>query len=110
MSHQELSEQEVIRRSSLQKMRELGVEPYPAAQYHVNTNTKEIKQNFKEEEKNFQDVVIAGRLMSRRIMGKAAFAEIQDHECDQQAQRDGQGDDQRRAEFAQEPPQNDHGQ
>ncbi|WP_372651799.1 lysine--tRNA ligase, partial [Draconibacterium sp.] len=52
----------------------------PAAQYHVNTNTKEIKQNFKEEEKNFQDVVIAGRLMSRRIMGKAAFAEIQDHE------------------------------
>ena len=80
MSHQELSEQEIIRRNSLQKMRELGVEPYPAAQYHVNTNTKEIKQNFKEEEKNFQDVVIAGRLMSRRIMGKAAFAEIQDHE------------------------------
>ncbi|WP_297099219.1 lysine--tRNA ligase [uncultured Draconibacterium sp.] len=80
MSHQELSEQEIIRRNSLQKMRELGVEPYPAAQYHVNTNTKDIKQNFKEDEKNFQDVVIAGRLMSRRIMGKAAFAEIQDHE------------------------------
>ncbi|WP_319479427.1 lysine--tRNA ligase [uncultured Draconibacterium sp.] len=80
MSHQELSEQEIIRRNSLQKMRELGIDPYPAAQYHVNTNTKEIKQNFKEEEKNFQDVVIAGRLMSRRIMGKAAFAEIQDHE------------------------------
>lgn len=80
MSHQELSEQEIIRRNSLQKMRELGVEPYPAAQYHVNTNTKEIKQNFREEEKNFQDVVIAGRLMSRRIMGKAAFAELQDHE------------------------------
>ncbi|QIA07020.1 lysine--tRNA ligase [Draconibacterium halophilum] len=80
MSHQELSEQEIIRRNSLQRMRELGVEPYPAAQYHVNTNTKEIKQNFKEDEKNFQDVVIAGRLMSRRIMGKAAFAEIQDHE------------------------------
>nr|WP_321354495.1 lysine--tRNA ligase [uncultured Draconibacterium sp.] len=80
MSHQELSEQEIIRRNSLQKMRELGIDPYPAAQYHVNTNTKDIKQNFKEEEKNFQDVVIAGRLMSRRIMGKAAFAEIQDHE------------------------------
>ncbi|WP_347839746.1 lysine--tRNA ligase [uncultured Draconibacterium sp.] len=80
MSHQELSEQEVIRRNSLQKMRELGIDPYPAAQYHVNTNSKEIKENFKEEEKNFQDVVIAGRLMSRRIMGKAAFAEIQDHE------------------------------
>ncbi|WP_297087033.1 lysine--tRNA ligase [uncultured Draconibacterium sp.] len=80
MSHQELSEQEIIRRNSLQKMRELGIDPYPAAQYHVNTNSKEIKENFKEEEKNFQDVVIAGRLMSRRIMGKAAFAEIQDHE------------------------------
>ncbi|MDX8341430.1 lysine--tRNA ligase [Draconibacterium sp. IB214405] len=80
MSHQELSEQEIIRRNSLQKMRELGIDPYPAAQYHVNTNTQDIKQNFKEEDKNFQEVVIAGRLMSRRIMGKAAFAEIQDHE------------------------------
>ncbi|MDX1284745.1 MAG: amino acid--tRNA ligase-related protein, partial [Draconibacterium sp.] len=80
MSHQELSEQELIRRNSLQKLRELGIEPYPAAQYHVNTTSKEIKENFKEEEKNFQEVVIAGRLMSRRIMGKAAFAELQDHE------------------------------
>jgi lysyl-tRNA synthetase class 2 len=80
MSHQELSEQEIIRRNSLKKLRELGIEPYPAAQYHVNTTTKEIKANYKEEEKNYQDVVIAGRLMSRRIMGKAAFAEIQDHE------------------------------
>ncbi len=80
MSIQELSEQEIIRRNSLQKLRELGIEPYPAAQYHVNTNTKEIKDKYKEEEKNFQDVVIAGRIMSRRIMGKAAFAELQDHE------------------------------
>ena len=80
MSHQELSEQEVIRRSSLQKLRELGIEPYPAAQYHINTTSAEIKATFKEEENNFQDVVIAGRLMSRRIMGKAAFAELQDHE------------------------------
>ena len=80
MSHQELSEQEVIRRNSLQKLRELGFEPYPAAQYHVNTTSAEIKENFKEEDKNFQEVVIAGRLMSRRIMGKAAFAELQDHE------------------------------
>ncbi|MCY1720423.1 lysine--tRNA ligase [Prolixibacteraceae bacterium Z1-6] len=80
MSHQELSEQEIIRRNSLQKMRELGIDPYPAAQYHVNTTSKQIKENYKEEEKNFQDVVIAGRIMSRRIMGKAAFAEIQDHE------------------------------
>ncbi|WP_167614462.1 lysine--tRNA ligase [Maribellus sediminis] len=80
MSHQELSEQEIIRRNSLQKMRELGIEPYPAAQFHVNTTSVEIKENYKEEENNFQEVVIAGRLMSRRIMGKAAFAEIQDHE------------------------------
>jgi len=80
MSHQELSEQELIRRNSLQKMRELGIEPYPAARYHTNTSTAKIKANYKEEEKNFQDVVIAGRLMSRRIMGKAAFAELQDHE------------------------------
>ncbi|WP_346858655.1 lysine--tRNA ligase [uncultured Draconibacterium sp.] len=80
MSHQELSEQEIIRRNSLQKMRDLGIDPYPAAQYHVNTTSKKIKDNYKEEEKNFQDVVIAGRIMSRRIMGKAAFAELQDHE------------------------------
>ena len=80
MSHQELSEQEIIRRNSLQKMRELGIEPYPAAQFHVNTTSVEIKENYKVEENNFQEVVIAGRLMSRRIMGKAAFAEIQDHE------------------------------
>lgn len=79
MSHQELSEQELIRRNSLQKLRELGIEPYPAAQYPVNTTASEIKEKFSEEEKNFQDVVIAGRLMSRRIMGKAAFAELQDH-------------------------------
>ncbi|MFV0267062.1 MAG: lysine--tRNA ligase [Draconibacterium sp.] len=80
MSHQELSEQELIRRNSLQKMRELGVDPYPAAQYHVNTTSAAIKNNYKEEDNNFQDVVIAGRLMNRRIMGKAAFAEIQDQE------------------------------
>jgi len=79
MNNIALSEQEVIRRDSLQKLRDLGIEPYPAAQYHVNTNAEEIKNNFKEEEKNFQDVVIAGRLMGQRIMGKAAFAEIQDH-------------------------------
>jgi lysyl-tRNA synthetase class 2 len=80
MSHQELSEQEVIRRNSLQKLRELGIEPYPAEQYHVNTTSKIIKEKFKPEEGNFQDIILAGRIMSRRIMGKAAFAELQDHE------------------------------
>ncbi|MEN8118621.1 MAG: lysine--tRNA ligase, partial [Bacteroidota bacterium] len=80
MSNQELSEQEIIRRNSLNKLRELGIDPYPAAQYHVNTNSVEIKEHFNEKENSFQEVVIAGRLMSRRIMGKASFAELQDHE------------------------------
>ncbi len=79
MSNQELSEQEVIRRNSLQKMRELGIDPYPAAQYHVNVTTSEIKEKYDAEKNNYQEVVLAGRLMSRRIMGKASFAELQDH-------------------------------
>lgn len=69
-----LSEQEIIRRESLTKLRELGIEPYPAALYPVDTLSSEIKTNFEEGKK----VVLAGRLMSRRIMGKASFAEIQD--------------------------------
>ncbi len=80
MSNQELSEQEVIRRESLKKLRELGIDPYPAAEYPVNATSKQIKENYSEEAKNFQEVSLAGRLMSRRIMGKASFAEIQDHQ------------------------------
>ena len=76
----ELSEQEIIRRESLKELRSLGIEPYPAALFPVNTNTVTIKDNYKPEENNFQEVVIAGRIMSRRIMGKAAFAELQDSE------------------------------
>ena len=79
MSNQELSEQEVIRRNSLKRLRELGIDPYPAAQYNVNVTASEIKENYSDEKKNYQDVVLAGRLMSRRIMGKASFAELQDH-------------------------------
>ena len=79
MSNQELSEQEVIRRNSLKRLRELGIDPYPAAQYHVNATASGIKENYNDEEKNYQDVILAGRLMSRRIMGKASFAELQDH-------------------------------
>lgn len=79
MSNQELSEQEVIRRNSLKRLRELGIDPYPAAQYDVNVTASEIKGNYSDEKKNYQDVVLAGRLMSRRIMGKASFAELQDH-------------------------------
>jgi len=73
-----LSEQEIVRRESLSKLRELGVEPYPAEQYEVNTTAAEIRANYKPEEENFQSVSIAGRLMSRRIMGKASFAELKD--------------------------------
>lgn len=79
MSIQELSEQEIIRRNSLQKLRELGIDPYPAAEYPINTSSAEIKEKYNAEENNFQDVVIAGRIMGFRIMGKAAFAELQDH-------------------------------
>ncbi len=75
----ELSEQEGIRRNSLQKMRELGIDPYPAAEYRINATSTEIKENYNEEKKNFQDVVLAGRIMGFRIMGKASFAELQDH-------------------------------
>lgn len=78
MSNAELSEQEIIRRNSLQKLREIGIEPYPAAQYMVNTSSKDIHENYSEEKGNFQNVVYAGRIMSRRIMGKASFAELQD--------------------------------
>jgi lysyl-tRNA synthetase, class II len=80
MNHLELSEQEIIRRASLKKLRELGIDPYPAAEYKINTSSREIKAKFNEEENNFQEVCIAGRIMSRRIMGKASFAELQDHE------------------------------
>ena len=71
-----LSEQEIVRRESLQKLRDLGIEPYPAARFDVDSTSKQIKKNYKEGKK--QNVVIAGRLMSRRIMGKASFAELQD--------------------------------
>ena len=79
MGNPELSEQQIIRRNSLQRLRELGINPYPAAEYPVNATTAEIKENYSQEEQNYQDVIIAGRLMSFRIMGKASFGEIQDH-------------------------------
>ena len=74
----EHSEQEMIRRNSLQEIRDLGINPYPAKMYPVNALTADIKDNYDPEKNNFQDVCIAGRIMSRRIMGKASFAEIQD--------------------------------
>ena len=69
-----LSEQEQIRREKLNKLKSLGINPFPANLYPVNNNSLEITSNFKVD----KDVVVAGRLMSRRIQGKASFAEIQD--------------------------------
>lgn len=74
----ELSEQEIFRRESLQQLRELGIEPYPAALYKVDAYSTEIKENFNEEETPQRQVSIAGRIMSRRIMGKASFIELMD--------------------------------
>lgn len=72
----QLSEQEIVRREKLAKLREMGIDPYPAALYPVDATSKSIKTDFEEGKK----VVIAGRLMSRRIQGKASFAELQDSE------------------------------
>ncbi len=73
----ELSEQEIVRRGSLDEMRRLGIDPYPAALYPVDAYTDEIKASF-EDDAPQRDVCIAGRIMSRRIMGKASFIELQD--------------------------------
>ena len=72
----ELSEQEIGRRQSLQQLCEMGINPYPAAEYPVTAFSTDIKQQFKEDEQT--EVVIAGRMMSRRVMGKASFVELQD--------------------------------
>ncbi|HEY5511282.1 MAG TPA: lysine--tRNA ligase, partial [Prolixibacteraceae bacterium] len=74
MSNIELSEQEIIRRNSLQKLRDLGINPYPANEFKINTSSKQILDQYSPEKNNFQEVVVAGRLMSQRIMGKASFA------------------------------------
>ena len=73
----ELSEQEQFRRQSLAELRQLGIDPYPAAEYPTNAFSTDIKADFKDEESG-RPVCIAGRIMSRRIMGKASFVELQD--------------------------------
>lgn len=73
----ELSEQEIGRRQSLQELRDMGINPYPAAEYPTNAFSTDIKAEFKDEEPH-REVCIAGRMMTRRIMGKAAFVELQD--------------------------------
>ena len=75
----ERNEQELGRRESLARLRELGINPYPAPLYPVNTTTAEIAAGFDPEKGNFANVCLAGRIMSRRIMGAASFMELQDH-------------------------------
>ena len=76
----ELSEQEIFRRNSMAQLRQMGIEPYPAAEYVTNAFSKEIKASFKDDEAEPRQVSVAGRIMSRRIMGKASFMELQDSE------------------------------
>lgn len=73
-----LSEQEIVRREKLKEFERLGIDPYPAALFEVNCNSKQILSEYNDDLKNFQEVCIAGRLMAIRLMGKAAFAVIED--------------------------------
>jgi len=73
-----LTEQEIVRRNALQELRKLGINPYPQAEYKVNAHAKEIKEKFPEDNTLFQDISFAGRIMNRRIMGAASFAELMD--------------------------------
>ena len=77
---QHLSEQEIIRREKLDELLKLGIDPYPAALYPVNSTSARIRENYKGEENkaSFENVCLAGRLMSIRDMGKASFAVLQD--------------------------------
>lgn len=72
----ELSEQEIVRRQCLEELRQMGINPYPADEFPVNAYSTDIRDNFVDGEE--REVVIAGRLMGRRVMGKASFAELQD--------------------------------
>lgn len=74
----ELSEQEICRRNSLEQLRAMGIDPYPAAEFPVDAYSTEIKENFDNNAETPREVCIAGRMMSRRIMGKASFAELLD--------------------------------
>lgn len=78
MSNIQLSEQEQIRRESLAELRKLGIDPYPAAEYKTNAFAKDILENYSPEINNYTEVCLAGRIMSRRIMGNASFAELMD--------------------------------
>jgi lysyl-tRNA synthetase, class II len=73
-----LSEQEILRREAMQELRNLGIDPYPAEGFEVNVSAEDIKENYERDKISYKDISIAGRIMSRRIMGNASFAELQD--------------------------------
>ena len=73
-----LSEQEILRREALLELRKLGIEPYPAEAYEVNVTAKDIHDNYERDKTSYKNISLAGRIMSRRIMGSASFAELQD--------------------------------
>src|SRR5699024_7494788 len=73
-----LSEQEVLRRQSLEEIKKLGINPYPAEEFKINVTAADILENYQRDKLNYKTIQIAGRIMSRRIMGSASFAEIQD--------------------------------
>jgi len=75
---QNLSEQEITRRGKLEEIKKLGIDPYPAAEFLINAAASDIKEHYEQDKLNYKDISIAGRLMSVRDMGKAAFAELQD--------------------------------
>ena len=74
----ELSEQEIIRRNSLNELRAMGIDPYPAAEYVTNAFSTDIQADFTDGEAEPRKVAVAGRMMSRRVLGKAAFIELHD--------------------------------
>lgn len=78
MHHPELSEQEQIRRNSLEEIRKLGINPYPPELYKISHHASDILSGFEQHEEELKDITLAGRIMSKRIMGSASFAEIQD--------------------------------
>lgn len=78
MSNNILSEQEILRREALTQLVKLGIDPYPAGAFEVNANAYDILENYERDKLNYKNISIAGRMMSRRIMGNASFIELQD--------------------------------
>src|SRR5690242_14415207 len=75
---QQLSEQEIFRRKSLEEFKKLGINPYPAELYEVNASAEEILTNYERQKSDYRQISIAGRIMSRSVMGNASFAWLQD--------------------------------